>query len=157
MQNPKKPTGFPTSCDSMGRLKRYIDFWFYDQTEWKRIFNFLVVGLLGFVCNLVVLTVLLWIEVNVETSVALGIITSAIINFIFDRHLVFSYARNNSIICQLLGFTLVCTLGAFINYKVSMAFLSHFSWIVPQFAVVLGAIAAVVFNYLGLRYLVFRS
>lgn len=154
-ENPKEQVNIDSSEKNL--LKRICHFLFYSYPEWGRIINFIAVGALGFGCNLIVLTILLLMGINVKIAVGLGIMTSTIVNFFFDRHLVFSYANSGRLFWQFIGFVLVCVCGALINYYISITLLSSFNWILPQGAVIAGAIGAIVFNYLCLRLLVFRA
>lgn len=96
-------------------------------------------------------------DFNVKVALWCGIITSNLVNFFFDRHWVFAYAREMHFFGQLLGFILVVALGAALNYAVSISILSQFAKIAPQIAAVGGVSTAVIFNYFCLRYLVFRE
>lgn len=138
-------------------LKSAYHFLFSSYPEWGRVINFLAVGALGFIWNLTVLTILLWAGIAVNISIGMGIATSTLINFFFDRHLVFSYARNGRLFWQFLGFVFVCVCGAMINYFISIELLTNYNWIIPQAAVIAGAVVAVVFNYICLRLFVFRA
>lgn len=137
-------------------LKRFYTFAFCSYPEWGRIFNFIAAGALGFTCNIILMTLLLWMEVDLKIALTSGITLSAIINFFLDRHVVFSHARHGSFFRQLVGFVLVCLGGSLINYYISIGLLANFNWIMPQIAVTAGAIGSTLFSYIFLRFLVFR-
>lgn len=147
-----------TKIDPEGKsLLRRMKCFFSDNPECGRILNFLGVGGLGFICNLVVLTLLLQIGMHIKPALALGIVTSTAVGFFFNRYHVFSYAKHQHFMSQLLGFVFVCMGGALINYMLSVALLSNIEWMVPQLAIVAGAIGAATFNYIFLRLIVFKS
>jgi putative flippase GtrA len=143
--------GFWHKC---GRTYHYV---LLHHPEWGRIIHFLGVGALGFVGNLLLLTGLLWAGVATRIALMAGIAFSTLINFFGDRILVFAYARKGKLFAQLIGFFGVCFCGAAINYYVSLALLVQFEWLIPQIALIGGILVATVFNYLCLRYLVFRQ
>lgn len=157
MQDQKERVKADSQEENLSFSKRACRLLFCTHPEVGRIINFLAVGVLGFACNLIMLTALLWMGTTVEIAVAIGIATSTIVNFFFDRHLVFSYAKNGHLFWQLAGFIAVCIFGAIINYSISIALLSTLNWMVPQVAVSIGAIGAIIFNYICLRFLVFRG
>lgn len=144
-------------ASSYRACKHWYRFIVFHYPEWGRLIHFLGVGALGFICNLFVLTILLWIGIDVKIALMSGIICSTLINFIGDRILVFAYARHGKLVTQFIGFILVCFCGAAINYRISLALLCRFEWLIPQIALIGGILVATVFNYLCLRYLVFKK
>lgn len=100
---------------------------------------------------------LLWLGFNVKIALWSGIVTSNLVNFLFDRHWVFAYARDKHLLGQLLGFILVVATGATLNYAISIWLLRQYAKLLPQIAAIGGISTAVIFNYVCLRYLVFRE
>lgn len=154
MSDTKKPA--KAELIEKGLLKRFYNFAFYSSPEWGKIINFMAVGALGFICNITLMTFLLWIEVDLKIALAAGITLSAIINFFLDRHVVFSHARHGSFFWQLIGFVFVCFFGSLINYYISIGLLVSFNWMLPQIAATVGAIGTTIFSYIFLRFGVFR-
>lgn len=138
-------------------LKERYQFILRHHPEWSRLLHFIGVGAVGFIGNLLILTSLLLLGANLRLSIIAGIITSTLINFIGDRVLVFDYARDGKIHFQFIGFILVCLIGGIINYQISIALISAFDWLIPQFAVIAGILVATGFNFFCLRYLVFKK
>jgi dolichol-phosphate mannosyltransferase len=124
---------------------------------WSQLVQFLTVGGLGTVVNLVLLTVLLRLGVGARPSVALAIVLSMCFNFVLNRRFSFGESRKESWIRQFVGFMAACSVGALINYAITLLFMGRaFSWR-PQIAALVGIAAATAFNFVASRYLVFRS
>ena len=117
------------------------------------IASYLVVGFVGFCANMLVLTVALKMGVAVKVAIIQGIVTSTLLNFILDRHVVFPHARHRALAGQFIGFILVCLLGALVNYIVALSLLFLFF---PQLAELFGIIVGTSFNYVLLRFVVFK-
>jgi dolichol-phosphate mannosyltransferase len=125
--------------------------------NWAHLLQFLVVGGTGVFVNLLVLTVFLWMRMPVKTSIALAIGVSMLFNFSLNRRFTFSYARQRSFFGQLAGYIASCSLGAAINYGVTVWLLSLWSGVRPQVAALLGIIAGTGVNFAFCRFLVFRT
>lgn len=121
------------------------------------ILQFLAVGFLGFCLNMLFLTIALMAGVGIRVSLVSGIAASTLFNFALDRHVVFSYASHRGFFWQFLGFILTCVAGAWINYSIAMAILSAFPRLLPHIAELAGILIATAFNYLLLRYFIFRK
>jgi dolichol-phosphate mannosyltransferase len=127
----------------------------YKYGTWSHLIQFLVVGLSGLVVNLGSLTVLLHMGVAEKQAVAIAIIISMIWNFILNRRFSFSYAREQSIVRQFLGFVAACSVGAVVNY-----FMTTGLWDVirlKQAAALIGVLAGTFFNFVASRFVIFRS
>ena len=120
--------------------------------------QFLLVGASGIVVNLAVLTALLAVATPVTIAVALAIGVSLLSNFALNRRFTFSYARHGSILKQLAGYMGSCSLGALVNYGVTLGviYVTGGAW-PPQLAAMVGIPCGTVINYLGSRYVVFRK
>ena len=121
---------------------------------WSHLAQFLAVGATGLAVNLAALTVLLRARVGQQPAVALAIAISMVWNFVLNRRFSFSYARRRSPAAQFLGFVAACSVGAVVNYAVTLAVWDAFA--VKQLAAAVGVAAGTVFNFLSNRFLVFR-
>lgn len=124
---------------------------------WSHLAQFLVVGALGTLVNLAVVTALSWVGATPRVSIAAGIGVSVAFNFVLHRRFSFSYARNGRWPHQLVGFVAASSLGAVVNYVVAMLVLKARPDVPPQLAALLGIAAATALNFVANRYLVFRS
>lgn len=106
---------------------------------------------------MLVLTVALKAGIEVRIALILGITTSMTLLFILDRHLVFSHARYRDVLPQLIGFLIVCFVGGALNYLSAMALLSAFPGLLVQAAELVGIIVGTTFNYIFLRFLIFKK
>jgi dolichol-phosphate mannosyltransferase len=122
---------------------------------WSQLAQFLVVGSSGLLVNLALLTVLLQLGVSVSVAPIPAIFLSMAWNFALNRRFSFSYARDGSLIRQFWGFVSACSVGALVNYLVTLYLLrwTH----IPQVAATLGVIAATGFNFSASRLYVFKS
>ncbi len=124
--------------------------------EWRFIWPYLAVGFIGFCLNMTLLTLGLWAGVPVRPALLLGIAASTCCNFMLDRHWVFSHARERAVAPQFIGFLCVCLLGAGLNYATAATLLKHIPWLLPQVAEWAGILVGTSFNYLLLRFFIFK-
>jgi len=127
----------------------------YKYGTWSHLAQFLVVGFSGPLVNLLVLTLLLALNVPSKRAIALAIALSMVWNFVLNRRFTFSYARRQSVVRQFIGFAATCSLGALVNYLVTVATWQWFPY--KQVAAALGVLAGTAFNFIGNRYMVFRK
>lgn len=124
---------------------------------WSQLTQFLVVGGIGTVVNLVALTVLLAAGLDARAAVALAIVLAMGSNFLLNRRFSFAHARVGSFPRQLLGFVAASSFGALINYATTLLVLERVGGVRPQIAALVGIAAGTAFNFLASRYLVFRQ
>jgi dolichol-phosphate mannosyltransferase len=124
---------------------------------WSQLAQFLTVGGLGTVVNLVLLTALLRIGAPANLSVGSAIVLSMLFNFVLNRRFSFDEARKGNWIRQFVGFMAACSVGALINYAVTLLLMGGRLALRPQLAALVGIAAATAFNFIASRYLVFRS
>ncbi len=125
----------------------------YRYGNWSHLAQFLVVGFSGLVVNLALLTLLMAAGLTNKRAVSLAIAVSMIWNFTLNRRFSFSYARNESLAVQLVGFVAACSLGSAVNYLTTVALWEAFRF--KQMAAIAGVLAGTGFNFLNIRYLVF--
>jgi len=129
----------------------------YKYGTWSHLVQFLTVGGLGAVINVVIITAMTRLGYSEHLSVAIGILISFVCNFVLNRRFTFSYARADSIIRQLVGFTSACAVGALINYSVTVSLYSPEGPIRSlQLAAVVGILAGALINFAFNRYFVFK-
>lgn len=124
---------------------------------WTQLMQFLVVGALGTLVNLLILTGLLYLGMPPRASIALAIFLSMSFNFVLNRRFSFSEARQGSWRRQFAGFVAASSVGALINYLAATFALSRAPGLRPQMAALIGIAAGLSFNFLASRYLVFRA
>jgi dolichol-phosphate mannosyltransferase len=124
---------------------------------WSQLVQFLTVGGLGTVFNLLLLTMFLHLALQAQASVAAAIALSMVFNFVLNRRFSFGEARKQSWLRQFVGFMAACSVGALINYAVTVLFMGPKFALRPQVAALFGIAAATAFNFVASRYLVFRS
>jgi dolichol-phosphate mannosyltransferase len=125
--------------------------------HWSSFFQFIVVGASGVVVNLLALTVLLKTRMPVQAAVGAAIGISMLTNFALNRRFTFSYARRSSMMKQFLGFLAACSIGAAINYGVTVWMLALSPRMMPQLAALAGILAGTGANYVTCRFGVFRA
>jgi dolichol-phosphate mannosyltransferase len=124
---------------------------------WSQLVQFLTVGGLGTVVNLALLTLFLRLSISAHSAVASAIVLSMCFNFVLNRRFSFGESRKGSWIRQFVGFMAACSLGALINYGVTLVLMGESFAFPPQLAALVGIAAATAFNFIASRYLVFRS
>ena len=127
--------------------------------HWVHFSQFAVVGFLGTLVNLAVLTVLDETGVSLKVSAAAAICVAMVFNFFMNRHFTFSDAQPGRVWKQLAAFVAACSVGTAVNYAVVLT--TAWEWPLfnehPQFAAVLGILAGLMFNYSASRHLVFKK
>lgn len=122
--------------------------------------QFLVVGMIGTLVNLAVLTAMRFLGFSASTSLIGGILVSVCTNFAMNRRFTFSYAREQGVTRQFLGFATTAAVGAAVNFVVATLVFRSIEGTGP-FALQLAALAGIAcgmgFNFMGSRYLVFRK
>ena len=124
---------------------------------WTQLTQFLLVGGLGTVVNLVVLTNLVARNVPTQVAVAAAILVAMCFNFVLNRRFSFSLARGGSWLRQFFAFVAASSVGALINYGTTLFALGRGMGMRPQVAALLGIAAGTMFNFVASRYLVFRT
>ncbi len=124
---------------------------------WSHLLQFLIVGSLGMVVNLGLLTIFLALTIPVNASIGLAISISMLFNFFLNRRYTFSYARRNSMFRQLIGFIGACSIGAIANYLIATGILLSNPELSPQLAAVFGIIVGSGINFTFNRYGVFKQ
>jgi len=124
---------------------------------WSQLVQFLTVGGLGTVVNLALLTGILRVGLSPKPAVATAIVLSMCFNFVLNRRFSFGESRQDSWMRQFVGFMTACSVGALINYAVTLFFMGGRFVLRPQLAALVGIAAATAFNFVASRYLVFRS
>lgn len=122
--------------------------------------QFMVVGALGVLVNLGVLSALQALGQSDAVSLAAGIAVSVVTNFLLNRRFTFSYARAGSFWAQFAGFLATSALGAAVNYGVALYLTKHLlepSRYSLQLAALVGIACGMLFNFVGNRYVVFRK
>jgi len=129
----------------------------YRYPMWASILQFLVVGASGVLVNLVALTVFVALKAPMRVAVALAIAISMLSNFALNRRFTFSYARTGGILRQLAGFVGACSLGALLNYYITMLMMTKWPALLPQLASLVGIVAGTAVNFVVCRLWVFKA
>jgi len=152
---------FGESKLTLAEQARYIKhirlLFIYKYGTWSHLAQFLVVGGLGAIVNLALLTLLIAFGVAVKVAIGVAIVISMVFNFFLNRRFTFSYARGGSILRQFFGFVLACSLGALLNYFLASALIAEFPTLYPQVAAFLGIVAGTGVNFLANRFAVFKT
>ncbi len=136
-------------------LKHLRRLYIYKYGTWSHLAQFLLVGVSGLLVNILVLTLLIRLQVGEKLAVAIAIVVSMIWNFGLNRRFSFSYARDQSIVRQFFGFVAACSIGAIVNYFITVSLWNVIHY--KQLAAVSGVIAGTFFNFAASRFLIFRS
>lgn len=124
---------------------------------WSQMVQFLTVGALGTVVNLVLLTILLRFGMKPDIAVGTAIVLSMVFNFVLNRRFSFGQKVAEGWFRQFVGFMAACSFGALMNYAATLFLMRTFPTLRPQIAALIGIAVATLFNFVASRYLVFRS
>jgi dolichol-phosphate mannosyltransferase len=120
--------------------------------------QFFIVGTIGAMINLAVLTIALRMGLRVSMAVAIGIVVSFLTNFLLSRRFAFTDVRNRTLTSDFVRFASASLPGAIVNYGLTMALYKPPGPISsPQLAAVIGIIAGALLNFLFNRYFAFRA
>ncbi len=129
----------------------------YKYGLWSQLLQFLVVGAIGTLVNLAVLSGLMAVHVPIRAAVALAIWLSMSSNFVLNRRFSFSFARRGSWWGQYLRFVAASSVGALVNYALTLVLLNRFPHLPAQAAALFGIAVGTGINFVASRYLVFRT
>jgi dolichol-phosphate mannosyltransferase len=124
---------------------------------WSQLMQFLVVGALGTIVNLVALSALLKLAVPQRPAIAGAIFVALCFNFVLNRRFSFSQSRHRPWPRQFLGFVAASSIGALINYATTLFVAAHVAGLRVQVAALFGIAVGTLFNFTASRYLVFRG
>lgn len=120
--------------------------------------SFALVGLSGVIVYIVALGITNLFVPSTSATIALSIWVTMTWNFIWDRKFAFWDAKKQSIIAQYIGFVIICSVGIFLNYFITIR-LSE-SMPIPYaglIGVAIGSTIGLIFNYALSWLLVFRT
>ena len=150
---------FGESKLSVKEQMRYVQhlrrLYIYKYGTWSHLAQFLAVGVSGLAINLLTLTALLHANVDEKAALAIAIVVSMLSNFVLNRRFSFSYARDQSIVRQFLGFVAACSLGALVQYFTAVSLWNVLRY--KQVAALIGVVAGTFFNFAASRFVIFRS
>jgi dolichol-phosphate mannosyltransferase len=124
---------------------------------WTQLMQFLAVGALGTIVNLVALSALLAMAVPQRPAIALAIFGAMGFNFVLNRRFSFSQSRHRPWPRQFVGFVAASSVGALINYATTLFVAGHLPGVRVQVAALIGIAVGTLFNFTASRYLVFRG
>jgi dolichol-phosphate mannosyltransferase len=122
---------------------------------WSHFAQFAFVGMSGVFVNLLFLTLFVQWGLGRQLAIGLAIALSMVWNFALNRRFSFSFARQEPLVKQFVGFIGACSIGGLANY-VTTNLVWH--WVTyGQVAAAIGVIAGMGFNFIVSRFLVFRT
>jgi len=138
-------------------LKHLRRLYIFKYGAWSQLVQFLFVGGLGTIVNLLVLTALLRASVESRAAIGGAIFASMCFNFLLNRRFSFDRARERAWPRQFVSFIAASSVGAFINYLSTLFIHTQLPTMPVQLAALVGIAVGVAFNFIASRYVVFRS
>jgi dolichol-phosphate mannosyltransferase len=138
-------------------LKHLRRLFIFKYGVWSQLAQFLVVGGLGTLVNLLTLTLLIAAHAPLNWAVGAAILVSMSGNFILNRRFSFASARSGSWWSQYLRFLTASSIGALLNYVVTLSVLAYVPGLPAQLAALFGIAVGTAVNFLASRYLVFKG
>ena len=124
---------------------------------WTPLAQFLVVGGLGTLVNLALLTLLVSLDVPVRLSLLLSILGTMGTNFVLSRRFGFAVAPDRPWPRQLASYLAATSPGALVNYLVTILALARLPAWPVQAAALVGIAVGTAFNFTASRYLAFKA
>lgn len=124
---------------------------------WSPLAQFLVVGGLGTLVNLLLLTLLLAFDVPARTSLAFAILAAMGGNFVISRRFSGALPTAESWPRQLARYAAAVLPGAVVNFLAASTALTRFPAWPPQAAALVGIAVGAAFNFTASRYLAFKA
>ena len=124
---------------------------------WTPLVQFLVVGGLGTLVNLLLLTLLVARDVPIRASLALAILGAMGCNFVLSRSFNATLPRDQPWPRQLARYATASFPGALVNYLAASVALVRFPAWPPQAAALVGIAVGTAFNFTASRYLAFKA
>lgn len=133
--------------------------YFYKYETLTYFLHFSAIGFSGTIVNLVVLSLLVYLDIPVRIAVAIAIVTAMISNFQLNRWFTFPHAKEKPWFPQLLGFMSACSIGAIINYVTVLLLLYLFPVLehFPQLPALVGILAGLLFNFIMSKNIIFKK
>lgn len=138
-------------------LKHLRRLFIFKYGVWSQLAQFLVVGGLGTLVNLLTLTLLIAAQTPLHWAVGAAILVSMSGNFVLNRRFSFAAARTGSWWSQYLRFLTASSVGALLNYVVTLSVLAYIPRLPAQLAALFGIAVGTGVNFLASRYLVFKT
>ena len=147
---------FKEQLNYIRHVKRLAD---YKYGAFSQFMQFCFVGATGTVVDLGSLLILLSMSLTLEPARAVAILIGMTWNFILNRRLTFSYSRSGNIFTQYIRFVLSCTVGAVVNWVITMSLARWGSKPLEQHVLIAsfaGILVGLVFNFVFSRFWVFK-
>lgn len=128
----------------------------FKYADYSEVVQFLVVGVSGLVVNLAALTLLVSLGVATNIAIVAAITISICTNFLLNRRFTFSHSKNEPILGMFLKYVASVSVGALINTAVTLTLIKTNPEMVVQVASVIGILAATIFNYTAMKFVVFK-
>ena len=128
----------------------------YKYAHSSEIVQFLAVGASGVVVNLGVLSLLVALGVYVNAAVIIAIGVSVCTNFLLNRRFTFSHSKDKPIASQFTKYVLSVSIGTLVNMAVTLLLVETYPDIKVQLASVAGIVAATIFNFTAMKFVVFK-
>lgn len=122
-------------------------------------YAFVVVGTVGFVVDAAILSGLIYLyELNPYQARVISYIIALLVTWSLNSKWTFRNRVARKTHHEFYLYSAIQTIGVAINYGVYVWIISIFSWLFfnPVFALAVGSVVAMGFNYLTLRYIVFK-
>jgi dolichol-phosphate mannosyltransferase len=138
-------------------LKHLRRLYVFKYGVWTQMLQFMVVGGLGTLVNVVALTLFLAAGLSEQAAVAAAIAVALCFNFALNRRFSFVGANRRPWPAQFLRYAAGASVGAMANLAITLLLLRFTTTLSPQACALFGIAAGMGFNFLASRYFVFRA
>lgn len=124
----------------------------------RQFFKFSLVGVAGFIVDSIVLYCAIWLGLGHYFGRACSYLFAATSTWWMNRRFTFPNASSGRLIHQWAKFLLLNAIGGLVNYSVYGFLISQiqFFFDYPVFAVAIGSLSGLIFNFSGSRAFVFK-
>ena len=122
----------------------------------SEVVQFLAVGASGVIVNLGVLSLLVMLGMAAKIAVVLAIAVSVVTNFLLNRRFTFSHSKDEPIAAQFLKYAVSVSVGTVVNIVVALFLVGSYPEMKVQLASFAGIVAATLFNFTAMKFLVFK-
>jgi len=152
----KSKLNFREQWNYIRHIKRLADF---KLGNFSYFFQFCLVGSTGMLVDLFIYSLLLWQNLALPISRAIGIAIAMTWNFWLNRRLTFSYSRKGKLFHQYLRFIGSCFTGALVSWSIAVVIPKEFDLFSDYIflSAILGIIAGMIVNFSLSRFWVYKS
>jgi dolichol-phosphate mannosyltransferase len=145
-----------TLTEQLKYLQHVRRLFIYKYAYSSEVVQFLAVGASGIIVNLGILSLLVMLDITTAVAVVVAIGVSVVTNFLLNRRFTFSHSKDAPIFSQFLKYAISVSVGTAVNLAVTLSLVQLYPEMKVQVASLSGIVAATLFNFLAMKFVVFK-